>query len=132
MYDLGPRHEKACSTYAKTKAQISCTGPLFSLHRRIPLYPRSTNFKPLTIFFGCTAQLVSDLVGNPIGMFSHDAAPCLCLYLTRQDDESVFIKITCLCDLFPLTTNFGVYMGVHSFLISALNIDCGHSLEPPR
>ena len=43
------------------------------------------NFKPLAIVCGCTACFVSDLVGNPEDMFSHNAAHilaadlCLCL-----------------------------------------------------
>ena len=32
------------------------------------------NFKPLAIFCGCTAGFVSDLVGNSVDRFSHDAA----------------------------------------------------------
>ena len=32
------------------------------------------NFKPLTIFYGCTARFVLDLVGNPKDRFSHDTA----------------------------------------------------------
>ena len=32
------------------------------------------NFKPLAIFYGCTARFVLDLVGNPEDRFSHDAA----------------------------------------------------------
>ena len=31
--------------------------------------------KPLSIFCGCTAQFVSDLVGNPEDKFSGDEAP---------------------------------------------------------
>ena len=31
------------------------------------------NFKPLAIFFGCTAWFVSDVVGNIENRFSHDA-----------------------------------------------------------
>ena len=30
------------------------------------------NFKPLAIFYSCTAQFVLDLVGNPEDRFSHD------------------------------------------------------------
>ena len=44
--------------------------PLFSLHRS---YNSSTfyiqNFQPLTIFCGCTAQFVSDLVGTEVVVF---------------------------------------------------------------
>ena len=42
-----------------------------SLGLRSPLIQ---NFKPLTIFCGCTALFVSELVGNPKDRFSHDAA----------------------------------------------------------
>ena len=31
----------------------------------IPLIPKFRNFKPLTIFCGCTARFMLDLVGNP-------------------------------------------------------------------
>ena len=37
----------------------------------IPLLLKIQNFKPLTIFYGCTAQFVSDLVGKPEDRFSH-------------------------------------------------------------
>ena len=57
------------SHVVKTKVLISCavphscSGPLFSLHR---LYnPYMQNFKSLTIFCGCKAQFVSDMVENP-------------------------------------------------------------------
>ena len=40
----------------------------------------STNFKPLTIFLDCTAQFVSDLVGNPEERFSSDAALMMSYY----------------------------------------------------
>ena len=39
----------------------------------IPLLPKS-NFKPLAIFFGCTAWFVWDLVGNPEDRFSQNEA----------------------------------------------------------
>ena len=32
------------------------------------------NFKPVTIFCGCTARFVSDLIGNPKDRFSHNVA----------------------------------------------------------
>ena len=32
------------------------------------------NFKPLAIFFDCTARFVLDLVGNPEDRFSHNEA----------------------------------------------------------
>ena len=41
------------------------------INSTIPLLP---NFKPLTIFFGCTARFVSDLVRNPEDWFSHIVA----------------------------------------------------------
>ena len=46
------------------------------------------------------------------------------------------IRITCPCDLYllhpTLYSKIGVYRGLHNFLIFALNIDCGYSLEPPH
>ena len=40
----------------------------------ITLLPTSEFFKPLAIFYGCTARFVSDLVGNPEDRFSHNEA----------------------------------------------------------
>ena len=40
----------------------------------IPLLPKYENFKLLAILCGCTAQFVSDLVGNPKDRFSHKEA----------------------------------------------------------
>ena len=40
----------------------------------IPLLSEIRNFKPLAIFCGCTAWLVSDLVGNPEDRFSQNEA----------------------------------------------------------
>ena len=45
--------------------------------RYIDSTPPLPNFKPLVIFCGCTAQVVTDLVGNPEDMFSHDKAQVL-------------------------------------------------------
>ena len=42
------------------------------IDRSIPLLPKIRNFKPLSIFCGCTARFVSDLVGNPEDRFSHN------------------------------------------------------------
>ena len=39
----------------------------------VPLLPKYENFKHLAIFCGCTAQFVSDLVGNPEDGFYHEA-----------------------------------------------------------
>ena len=40
----------------------------------IPLLSKSENFKPLTIFCGCTARFVWDLVENPEDRFSQNEA----------------------------------------------------------
>ena len=40
----------------------------------IPLLPKSEIIKPPAIFCGCTAQFVSDLVGNPEDRFSQNEA----------------------------------------------------------
>ena len=47
------------------------------------------------------------------------------------------ITKTCLCNVYPLKPHFYIvkvgFTGVYIiFLISAQNIDCGYSLEPPR
>ena len=49
----------------------------------------------------------------------------------------LFITKTCLYNFDPpqtplLYSKTGVYRGINYFLISAQNIDCGYSLEPPR
>ena len=44
-----------------------------------PLLPLFQNFKPLTIFCGCTARFVLDLVGNPIDKFFMTRFICLLL-----------------------------------------------------
>ena len=40
----------------------------------IPLLPKLRNFKPVAIFYGCTAPLLSDQVGHPEDRFSHNEA----------------------------------------------------------
>ena len=44
----------------------------------IPLLSKSEISKTLTIFCGCTARFVSDLVGNPEDRFSHNEAHMEC------------------------------------------------------
>ena len=51
--------------------------------------------------------------------------------------SSSFVTKTCLYNFGPLTlllySKTGVYRGIrYFFFISAQNIDCGYSLEPPR
>ena len=77
--------EKTCNSvfeYAKTKAQISCAVTMqlisvfFSIHRKYnPSTSLIQNFKLLAIFkfCDCPARFVSDLVGNPEDLFSHEA-----------------------------------------------------------
>ena len=51
------------------------TASLYLLHRQYnPSASYSRNFKPLTIFCGCTARLVFDLVGNHRNSVSCDVA----------------------------------------------------------
>ena len=40
----------------------------------ITLLSKKRNFKPLAIFYGCTARFVSDVVGNPEDRFSQNEA----------------------------------------------------------
>ena len=63
----------------------------------IPLLPKFRNFKPLAIFYGCTARFVWDLVGNPEDRFSHNEAQFIC-----DGDMISFLMLTsallvCLC-----------------------------------
>ena len=78
-----PRYDKTCFGLCENKGadQLTCIVALqlisafVLLHYKdstIPLLPK--NFKPLTIFCGCTAWFVSGSVGNPKDRFSHDMA----------------------------------------------------------
>ena len=73
--------------------------PLLSLHR---LYNPSTfkilNSKPLTIFCGCTAPFVLDLVGNLENRFSHDVASIRLI-------QHLFV---CLLVCVPILTNMNI------------------------
>ena len=68
---------KPAFLHKKTKALVSypVTAQLISgfiflfIDSTSPLLPKS-----VTIFFGCTARFVSDLVGSPKDKLSHDAA----------------------------------------------------------
>ena len=62
---------------------------------------------------------------------------CLRCPLTESVDTVVYIKKTYLYNLDPLKPHFYIvklgFTGVYIFfVISAQNIDCGYSLEPPR
>ena len=74
------------------------------------------NLKPLAILCGCTVRFVSDLVGNPEGRFSYEAARST---LTLIGDAK-----TEYCALY-----LG-FQGYSFFLCLLLNIDCGYSLKP--
>ena len=102
------------------------------------------NFKLLAIFCDCTAQFVSDLVGNPNCSFCHAQAhiqlqldtvwSLLTLTITSF---SCCIRKTCPCNVYPLKPHFYIaklgYAGVYLFFLFLLqNMDCGYSLEPPR
>ena len=78
-----PRHEKTGFLHMqKKKMQISfaVTAKLISIFvfrytdSTIPLLSESGNFKPLAIFYGCTARFVLDLVENPEDQFSRNEA----------------------------------------------------------
>ena len=66
--------------------------------------------------------------------------PCkagLPLAVQTDRERLALITKTCLCNFDPLKPHFTVvklgFTGVYViFLISAQNIDCGYSLEPPR
>ena len=58
-------------TYAKTKAHRLCFP---YIDRTIPLLPINKNFKPLSIFCGCTSRLMFELVGNHRVRVSCDVA----------------------------------------------------------
>ena len=87
MFVIELRREKTgFFAYAKTKKEIS-SGVTLPGNRKanqrlcfryidstIPLLPKYEIFKPLAIFYSCTARFVSDLVGNPEDRFSHNEA----------------------------------------------------------
>ena len=60
--------------------------------------PKSENFKPLAVVGGFLARFASDLVGNPEGRFSHEAAhiiitsisPYSLCYHRQQSKTSVY------------------------------------------
>ena len=66
-----------CENKVSDQLRSNCTADQHLCFRytdsTIPLLPLQ-NFKPLAIFCGCTAQFVSDLVGNPEDRFSHNEA----------------------------------------------------------
>ena len=69
----------AFSIYAKTKTVTAQLISAFVFAIRIvqsynPCTAKIGNFKHLSIFCGCTAWFVSDLVGNPEDRFSHNGA----------------------------------------------------------
>ena len=63
---------KRCETFAfkyyMNRAADHCLWIVFCLYFRI------RKFKPLIIFYGCTARFVSDLLGNSEDRFSHVVA----------------------------------------------------------
>ena len=63
-----PRQEKIFSCIWENKGADQL------LHKYYPSTSFIRNVKPLTIFCGCTAWFVSDLVGNPEDRFYHDSA----------------------------------------------------------
>ena len=82
---------------------------------------------------------------NPLLM--HNASLTLCLLSTTKArdqlehrvewNRKLFITKTCLYNFDPLKSHFYIvklgFTGVYIiFLISAQNIDCGYSLEPPH
>ena len=53
---------------------------------KIPLLPKSENFKSPTIFFDSTARFVSDLVGNPGPVFSQRGSNYH--YIAKEESHS--------------------------------------------
>ena len=95
-------------------------------------------FRTMEIIFYCLDWLQSPVIkyfflkilfGNPQNFVPHN--------MFGASASGGLITKTCLYNIDPLKPEFyivklgltGVYI---SFLISALNIDCGYSLEPPR
>ena len=83
-----------CENKDADQLRNNCTADLRLCFRyvdsTIPLLPKSEiDFKPLTIFCGCTARFVLDLFGNPEDRFYHNEAQmevfcCLFWRFTNQ------------------------------------------------
>ena len=75
-YEL--RHEKTCFLHMRKQRRRSTakliSAFVFAIRIVQSLYYLNKKIKPLSIFFGCTARFVSDLVGNPEYRFSHNEA----------------------------------------------------------
>ena len=63
--------------YAKTKGNVAADQRHCFRYIDGTILILPSEISRLTIFCGCTAQFVSDLAGNPIDRFSHDAAHIL-------------------------------------------------------
>ena len=85
-------------------------------------------------------QMVSEASGILIRLRDVQGDLSLCLTAHSQRNIShvvAHITKTCLCNFDPLKPHFYIvkvgFTGVYTiFFISAQNIDCGYSLEPPR
>ena len=70
------------------------------------------NFKPLAIFCGCTAQFVSDLVGNPEDRFSHNEARIVLLVHYEIETSDRLVKLfDSLTEHIGMSTPLGVTCG---------------------
>ena len=81
--------------YAKTRTQISCavtaqliSAFVFASWIEQSLYFLNRNFTPLAILCGCTARLVSDLVGKPEVRFSCVAAHIACAHMRSTKNRN--------------------------------------------
>ena len=82
-------------------------------------------------------QLIHDLQENLDGAMGHKQTDLVIMDFAKAFDKRLIITKTCLYNFDPLKPHFYTvklgFPGVYNiFRISAQNIDCGYSLEPPR
>ena len=115
-----PLPKKICFLHIHTRKQRRRSS-LFSLHRQNhPSASYIQKFKPLTIFCGCKARLVFELVGNHRVRVSCDVAQIhtrLTMYYIRAliyDFLSVFLYVLVLEALRSVLETLKKYTHVHS------------------
>ena len=85
-----PRHEKPGFGINENKDADQLRGNseadqrlCFRYTDSLPTTSLIRDFKPLAIFFGCTALFVSDLIGKPEDRFSHNKAQLISYMYSR-------------------------------------------------
>ena len=100
------------------------------------------NFKSLTIFCGCTARFVSDLVGNTEDRFSHNEAHLIhtfirllnLFFIPNKNSNNTFYKTTfvfhtCMFFVNHSCMDFFCVLIIHEFCVSLMHINFPESLR---